>query len=36
MLGVGGEDLTEGYMLELMALHRARGAAKVGGRSGVV
>ena len=36
MLGVGKEDLSGGYLLEWMALHRAREAANVGGRSGVV
>ena len=36
MLGVGSEDLSDGYLLEWMALHRAGRAANVGGRSGVV
>ena len=36
MLGVGQADLTGRYLLEWMALHRARRAANVGGRSGAV
>ena len=36
MLGVGWEDLTGGYLLEWMALHRTRRAVNVGGWSGVV
>ena len=36
MLGVGWEDLTGRCLLEWMPLHRARRAANVGGRSGVV
>ena len=36
MLGVGWEDLTGRYLLEWTRLHRARRAADVGGRSGVV
>ena len=36
MLGVGYEELTVGYFLEWMPLHRIRGAGNVGGRSGVV
>ena len=36
MLGVGWEDLSGRYLLEWMPLHRARRAANVGGRSGVV
>ena len=36
MLGVGWEDLSDRYLLEWMPLHRARGVADVGGRSGVV
>ena len=36
MLGVNLEDLTGGYLLEWMPLHRARQAANVGGRSGIV
>ena len=36
MLGVGWEDLSGGYLLEWMALHTARRAASIVGRSGVV
>ena len=36
MLPVVLEDLSGGYLLECMPLHRARRAANVGGRSGVV
>ena len=36
MLGVGWEDLSGRYLLEWVALHMARRAANVGGRSGVV
>ena len=36
MLAVGYEDLSWRYLLEWMPLHRARGAANIGGRSGVV
>ena len=36
MLGVGSEDLGGQYLLEWMALHMARRAANVVGRSGCV
>ena len=36
MLGVGWEDLTGRYLLELTRLHAAGRAADAGGRSGVV
>ena len=36
MLPVVWEDLSGGYLLECMPLHRARRAANVGGRPGVV
>ena len=36
MLGVGYESSTGRYLLEWMPLRTARGAANVGGRSGVV
>ena len=36
MLPVVWEDLSGGYLLECMPLHRARRAANVGGRSGAV
>ena len=36
MLPVVWEDLSGGYLLEWMPLHRARRAADVGGRPGVV
>ena len=36
MLPVVWEDLSGGYLLECMPLHRPRRAANVGGRSGAV
>ena len=36
MLGVGSEDMSGRYLLEWMALHMARRAANVVGRSGCV
>ena len=34
MLGVGQEDLSDGYLLEWVPLHMARRAANLVGRSG--